>query len=139
MVTRNMVDCEFCEINMHKDEVLISDKYFYIKWDKYPVNPGHALIISKRHISSLSELKSKEASSLFRMLKKAKKIIKEKYHPGGFNFGVNEGRIAGQTIAHLHVHIIPRHKGDVKDPWGGIRNIIPGKGRYPSPKRLRYK
>ena len=124
-------DCEFCSTDKRRGEILISDKYFFVKWDKSPVNPGHALIISKRHIDSLSELKPEEATSLFRLLKKTKKIIKEKYHPGGFNFGINEGAVAGQTISHLHVHMIPRHRGDVKDPRGGIRNVIPGKGRYP--------
>jgi len=138
MKRKDNIDCEFCGMDA-QEEAFISNEYFFAKWDKYPVSPGHAIIISKRHICFLAELRPMEATALFRLLKKSRKIIKDKYHPGGFNFGVNEGSTAGQTIFHLHIHLIPRYKGDVKDPRGGVRNVIPGKGKYPFPRQSRQK
>lgn len=126
----NKIECEFCKIGNLKKDMVTEDKYFFIKRDSHPVSKGHTLVIPKRHICSLLELKRKEAESLYSMLKRAKAIIQKNYGPNGFNFGVNEGKAGGQTIEHLHIHIIPRYKGDVESPEGGVRNIIPGKGKY---------
>lgn len=124
------IECEFCKIGNLKKDVVTEDKYFFIKRDSHPVNKGHALVIPKRHMCSLFELRKREIILLYFMLKRAKAIIQKNYTPEGYNFGVNEGEVAGQTIEHLHIHIIPRYIGDVENPEGGVRNIIPGKGKY---------
>jgi len=124
-------DCLFCRILEEKErEIIYDNKSFYTVLDKFPVNPGHALIIAKRHIASLFDLSREDFSDLFAALSKTKELIKEKYHPDGYNIGVNEGEAAGRTIDHLHIQFIPRYKGDVLNPRGGIRNVIPGKGDY---------
>jgi ATP adenylyltransferase len=99
--------------------------------DAFPVTPLHALVIPKRHVRGYFELGRAELHACHRLLEQEKKAI-EQAEPSveGFNLGVNDGEVAGQTIFHCHVHLIPRRKGDVEDPTGGVRNIIPGKGVY---------
>ena len=99
-------------------------------WDNYPVSEGHALIIPKRHIISLLNLNNQETLHMYQLLKETCSIINDKFHPDGYNIGINEGEAAGRTIHHVHMHIIPRYFGDVENPRGGIRHIIPGKGDY---------
>lgn len=122
--------CEFCKSKDSEEGAILKNRYFYSKWDTYPVSQGHALIIPKRHVYSLFQLTFLEVISLYKMLKKTKLFIQNRYNSESFNIGINEGKVAGQTIAHLHVHLIPRYNGDVADPEGGIRNVIPGKGKY---------
>lgn len=88
------------------------------------------MLIPKRHVASYFELSTEEVLSLQSLVVRAKKFIDEKYSPDGYNFGANVGINAGQTLEHLHIHLIPRYTGDVDDPEGGIRTIIPGKGKY---------
>ena len=123
-------ECTFCKILAEKKEVLSENDNFFTKWDNFPVNTGHILVIPKRHIASFFELVDTEIKSLFRAIARAKQIVEFEFQPAGYNIGVNDGQAAGQTIFHLHIHLIPRFKGDVADPEGGIRNIIPGKGKY---------
>lgn len=112
-------------------DFLYDNASFYSFFDPNPVSKGHALIAAKRKgVKSLADLTEKEHEDFFDILEKAKTIVEMRYHPQGYNVGVNEGVAAGQTIMHLHVHIIPRYKGDVPNPRGGIRNVIPGKGDY---------
>jgi diadenosine tetraphosphate (Ap4A) HIT family hydrolase len=94
------------------------------------VNNGHALIIPKKHCSDYFDLPFKEQSACWFMVNKVKKIVSEKFNPDGFNVGVNVNSAAGQTVPHIHLHLIPRYKGDVKNPTGGVRNVIPTKGDY---------
>jgi diadenosine tetraphosphate (Ap4A) HIT family hydrolase len=98
--------------------------------DAFPVSPGHALIIPKRHIASFFETNEEERKAMLEALDQAKEIFDRELKPDGYNIGINEGLTAGQTIMHLHIHLIPRYKGDSSDPRGGIRWIFPDKARY---------
>ncbi len=123
--------CLFCDRNNAEKHIIIEENnLFYARWDNFPVSKGHAEIVPKKHIDSFFDLTDEEILQLFGLLKKVKNIIQNKYNPGAFNIGINDGIAAGRTIHHLHIHIIPRYKGDVENPRGGIRHIIPGKGGY---------
>ena len=98
--------------------------------DGYPVSPGHTLIIPKRHVSSLFELSAEEFAALHPVLQSAKTEIDHEFSPESYNIGVNDGPAAGQTVLHLHIHLIPRYGGDVPDPRGGVRWIFPDKADY---------
>lgn len=99
-------------------------------YDKYPVNTGHVLVVSRRHIEDYFELGKDELEDMWKMVSEVRDFLKEKFDPGGFNVGFNSGAEAGQTIDHVHIHIIPRYRGDMKDPTGGVRHVIPEKGKY---------
>lgn len=120
-------DCPFC--NLDRD-VILESEYCYTIFDKYPVNPGHVLVISKRHEGDYFNLAKEEVEDLWQLVAKVKHFLEEEYHPDGFNVGFNVGSDAGQTIDHVHIHVIPRFKGDMDDPTGGVRHVIPGKGNY---------
>lgn len=98
--------------------------------DGFPISRGHALIIPKRHIASLFDATSDEREALYDLLAQVKIELQEKYNPDGFNIGINEGAAAGQTVMHLHIHLIPRYSGDLPDPRGGVRWIFPEKADY---------
>ncbi len=99
-------------------------------WDGFPVSPGHALIVPRRHAPGWFDATSGEQQELMTSIELVRNVIEEKYRPDGFNIGINVGASAGQTVPHLHVHVIPRYSGDVGDPRGGVRHVIPGKGNY---------
>ena len=111
-------------------QVLYRDEYFFIIEDSFPVSPGHLLIISNRMVTDYFELAKTEQSALHQCILKAKEIIENKYKPDGYNIGMNCGSIAGQTVMHFHCHVIPRYKGDMSDPRGGVRGVIPDKMNY---------
>jgi diadenosine tetraphosphate (Ap4A) HIT family hydrolase len=113
--------CRFCDIQ--EDEKVILTEYFFAIIDRAPVNKGHMLIIPKRHQETLFSLHADEWADLQRALIESRKYLDEEFQPGGYNIGVNSGEVAGQTVMHLHVHIIPRYIGDVENPRGGIRNL----------------
>jgi len=98
--------------------------------DKYPVSRGHTLVLPKKHKQYLTDLTPYEYRELWLNIKKVIILLKKEYMADGFNIGINDGAAAGQTIGHLHVHIIPRYKGDVRDPRGGVRWILPKKANY---------
>ena len=102
--------------------------------DGFPVSMGHTLIIPKRHVGSFFEITDEERADLLVLLNKAKVVIQEEFNPDGYNIGINDGPAAGQTVPHLHLHLIPRYKGDRNDPRGGVRWIIPEKADYWSQK-----
>lgn len=102
----------------------------YSARDTYAVSPGHTVIIPKRHIASFFELTPEEVAACMDLLGEEKKLIDEEFSPDGYNIGVNIGPAAGQSIMHVHIHIIPRYKGDVENPQGGVRHVIPKKGHY---------
>ena len=102
----------------------------YSIYDNYPVSDGHALVIPKRKSNHYFEMSKKEKTASWMMVEHVKDILQDKYQPDGFNIGFNINKAAGQTVFHTHIHIIPRYKGDVDNPRGGIRNVIPGKGDY---------
>lgn len=99
-------------------------------FDASPLSPGHALIVPRRHEPDLFALTGEEQDALWRLLRGVRTRIQQSHHPDGYNVGVNVGAAGGQTIGHVHVHLIPRYAGDVEDPRGGIRWIIPAKARY---------
>ena len=102
-------------------------KAFY---DEFPVNPGHMLFTTKRHVKSYFDTSLEEKIAILELIDKAKVLLDEKYHPDGYNIGINCGESAGQSVMHVHVHLIPRYKGDSSDPKGGVRGIIPSKQKY---------
>lgn len=122
-------ECPFCSLSKEA-ELIVESAQAYSIFDKYPVNSGHALIIPKRHVSDYFELSFKEQSSCIFMMNKVKDLIQNRFNPDGFNIGLNVGEIAGQIVNHVHIHLIPRFKGDVVDPKGGVRGVIPSKRIY---------
>lgn len=125
------INCFFCnEKNFNENTLVDENTLFYARWDDFPVSKWHAEIISKKHIESFFDLPDDDLLQFFDLLKKTKNIIQEKYSPDAFTIGINEWEVAWRTVHHLHIHIIPRYIGDVKNPKGGVRNIIPGKGDY---------
>jgi len=124
-------NCVFCKIQKKKLTIINESKFFFVIRDNYPVTKFHTLFISKRHITSFFLLTKDEVLNLFNLLNDQKdKLIKKDRKIKGFNIGINDGKCAGQTIFHLHVHLIPRRKMDVKNPKGGVRGIIPNKQNY---------
>lgn len=99
-------------------------------YDGYPVSPGHALIIPKRHVASYFDLTNHEREAMNVVLQYVKQKIDERFHPDGYNVGINIGEAAGQSVFHCHMHVIPRYKGDVPNPKGGVRGVIPQKQKY---------
>ena len=120
--------CPFCDV--------AADRCFYQGervvglWDAFPVSDGHALLVTRRHVASWFEATGEERRELLEAVEAAKAAIEASHTPDGYNIGINIGRAAGQTIFHLHVHVIPRYTGDVPDPRGGVRHVIPGRGNY---------
>lgn len=102
----------------------------YVRYDKYPVSAGHTLIVPYRHVSDYFKLTEQEEMAIIALLWQMKDILREEYNPTGFNVGVNVGTDAGQTIGHVHMHLIPRYAGDMKNPAGGVRGVIPEKQKY---------
>lgn len=122
-------NCPFCNPDSQR-ELIVESATAYAIYDKFPVNNGHALIIPKKHCSDYFDLNFKEQSACWFILNKTKQIVSKKFNPDGFNVGVNINLAAGQTVPHVHIHLIPRYGGDVKNPRGGVRNVIPDKGDY---------
>ncbi|HXI13728.1 MAG TPA: DUF3427 domain-containing protein [Thermoanaerobaculia bacterium] len=120
--------CPFCDI-IDEAAIFTTPEFFAI-WDAFPASPGHALVIPRRHVASWFEATPDERSALSEATDKVQQEITRLYAPHGFNVGINVGETAGQTIFHLHVHVIPRYRGDVPDPRGGVRAVIPAKQRY---------
>lgn len=120
--------CPFCTIAQEK--IIFESELSLAFFDGFPVNPGHALIIPKRHEGNYFLLTDDEKADLWKCAEQAKRILDEKYHPDGYNIGINVGADAGQSVFHVHMHVIPRYHGDVENPRGGVRGVIPGRQRY---------
>lgn len=125
-------NCPFCKPETGR-EIILENELCYCAYDKYPVSNGHALIIPKRHCSDYFKLTTEEQTSCWEMVNEIKQILDYKYHPDGFNIGINVNEAAGQTVPHVHIHLIPRYKGDVDEPEGGVRGVIPEKRKYENP------
>lgn len=119
--------CPFC--NLEKEKIIESRLSFAI-YDGFPVNEGHALIIPKRHTANYFDLSLEEQKDCIELLNRVKGIVQEKYNPDGFNVGININEAAGQTVPHVHIHLIPRYEGDVEEPRGGVRGVIPERRSY---------
>jgi len=102
----------------------------YARYDKYPVNNGYLLIVTYRHFGNYFDATHEEKLALIDMIDKAKEFLSENFAPDRFNIGINTGEAAGQTVMHFHCHVIPRYKGDIKNPRGGVRGVIPEKMDY---------
>jgi len=126
--THSITSCPFCD--PPEDRIFAQDRLAIALWDGYPVSPGHALIIPRRHIPNWFDATESEQSALLTLANAAKPIIDERHRPDGYNVGINIGAAAGQTVFHLHIHVIPRFVGDVVDPRGGVRHVIPAKANY---------
>ena len=124
-----MSDCVFCNIDESRIEIE-NDLALSFK-DLYPVTDGHTLVIPKRKVQSIFDLTDKETAAMFELLHLQKEDLKNKDSSiTGFNIGINDGEDAGQTIMHCHIHLIPRRSGDMEDPRGGVRGVIPEKQSY---------
>ncbi|TYR81840.1 HIT family protein [Priestia megaterium] len=121
--------CVFCGIPMQKR--VLENEHAFAFFDLYPVQKGHLLIVPKQHRETYFDATEQEIMAIHDLLHKGKQLIEESYQPDGFNIGVNVGEYGGQTVMHLHVHLIPRYKGDIDDPRGGIRKAIPNLVPYP--------
>ena len=124
--------CPFCIPS--PERVVVENRLAMALLDGFPVSPGHTLIIPKRHIASLAETTGKERLAIWTLLEKARYDLLEVRRPDGFNIGVNDGVAAGQSVMHLHVHLIPRYMGDQPDPRGGVRWVLPEYATYWSPR-----
>jgi len=112
------------------DRVIMESPNCAAFYDLYPVSEGHALVIPHQPVVSLFDLDAPLQAELWDLVRQVREALTERFEPDGFNIGVNDGRAAGQTVPHAHVHIIPRYHGDVPDPRGGIRWILPDKAKY---------
>ncbi len=119
--------CPFCILQREK---IIETELSFAIYDGFPVNEGHVLVIPKRHTASYFDLSDEEKKDAILLLDKVKEKIEKKYKPEGYNIGININETAGQTIPHVHIHLIPRYIGDVKEPRGGVRGVIPEKKNY---------
>jgi diadenosine tetraphosphate (Ap4A) HIT family hydrolase len=117
-------------LEIPKDRITYQGTHFFVIRDAYPVSPGHSLIISNQVRTDYFELTPKERKDLDEVIQEAKRLIELEYTPDGYNIGMNCGEAAGQTVFHFHCHLIPRYKGDMVDPRGGVRHSIEGKGYY---------
>lgn len=121
-----MTDCPFCS----PDATVLENDLAYARYDLYPVSPGHLLVIPRRHTASWFDLTPAEQTAVLALVTRAKTLLDTTYRPDGYNIGVNCGTAAGQTVMHVHLHVIPRYLGDVPNPRGGIRAVIAAKQNY---------
>ncbi len=126
-INKKSIKCVFCN---PESDIILETALAYAVFDKFPVSEGHALIIPKRHIANYFNLHFNEQFACQLIINRLKNIIDKQFKPDGYNIGVNIGRTAGQSINHVHIHLIPRYKGDVENPLGGVRNVIANKADY---------
>ena len=120
--------CPFC--TLPPERILQRNASGMLVRDGFPVSPGHSLVIPRRHVGSFFELTEVERSDLLALLDQAKQVLDALHQPDGYNIGINDGAAAGQTVPHLHIHLISRYQGDLPDPRGGVRWVIPAKAVY---------
>lgn len=121
--------CLFCAPDKER-ELVTESATVYAILDKFPVLRGHTLIIPKQHVADYFDLSERTKTACWLVVDRVKMLLAQRYSPDGFNVGINVGQAAGQTIPHVHIHVIPRYTGDVINPTGGVRQVIPGKGNY---------
>ena len=119
--------CLFCT---DPQGVSLNNELAYSARDSYAVSPGHTVVIPKRHVASFFDLTQEEVAACMDLINEEKKLIDEEFNPDGYNIGVNVGTAAGQSVFHVHIHIIPRYKGDVENPQGGVRHVLPKNAHY---------
>lgn len=122
------VACPFC--SLPAERILGGNALAVWIRDAFPVSDGHSLVIPRRHVGSFFDLGAEERSAMLELLEQARARAQIDFRPDGFNIGINDGAAAGQTVSHLHMHLIPRFAGDVADPRGGVRWVIPERADY---------
>lgn len=120
--------CPFCHLDPNR--IMVEDELTVVYRDGFPVSLGHSVIIPRRHFATLFDATEAEQAALLKALAHAKDIIDKYHQPDGYNIGVNHGPAGGQTVPHLHIHLIPRYRGDKEDPRGGVRWVLPDKAKY---------
>lgn len=123
---RSVADCLFCRFeDQSVNKIFVQSENFYARLDNFPAVPGHLEIVPKKHVVSFFELTRDEVAEAYELMREAQGMLAAHFRPDGYTIGINEGRAAGRSVDHLHIHLIPRHDGDVADPRGGIRQILP--------------
>lgn len=125
--------CAFC--NLPVGRIAGENEFGFWIRDGFPVSPGHSLVIPRRHISSFFELTQAERDALLQLLDQTRAAAQSEFSPDGYNIGINDGAAAGQTVPHLHIHLIPRYTGDADDPRGGVRWVLPAAADYWSERK----
>jgi diadenosine tetraphosphate (Ap4A) HIT family hydrolase len=119
--------CPFCA---PKSETLLESTLSYARLDRYPVSPGHTLVLPKRHVETWFEMIQEEQQDAMFLIGQIRDYLDKEFAPDGYNIGINCGRAAGQSVPHAHIHVIPRYHGDMENPRGGVRGVIPDKQTY---------
>ena len=119
-------NCPFCR----PSEAALRNDFAFAIYDRSPVTPGHMLIIPHRHVADWFDTTPQEKSAMLALLELSRSHLQRERQAEGFNFGVNCGAVAGQSIFHVHMHLIPRHRGDMDNPLGGVRGVIPERQKY---------
>lgn len=122
-----MAGCIFCR---PQREILVENDRAIAVYDSFPVSPGHALVLPRRHAVTIWDLEPADYEACFRLVRELQPVLAARHSPDGFNVGVNCGEAAGQSVWHAHIHVIPRYRGDNPNPRGGVRNVIPRKAAY---------
>lgn len=122
------VQCVFC--HLPRERIVAENDSAILIADAFPVSKGHSLVIPKRHMASFFDATTSERAAMLELLDLARATALRSHRPDGFNIGINDGAAAGQTVPHLHMHLIPRYRGDLVDPRGGVRWVIPDKADY---------
>jgi diadenosine tetraphosphate (Ap4A) HIT family hydrolase len=120
--------CPFCYLPVER--IVQQSKHAVVIRDGFPVSPGHTLIVPRRHIASFFDVTDAERTDLMSFLTAARDDLDRQFRPAGYNIGINDGVAAGQTVPHVHIHLIPRYAGDRDDPRGGVRWVLPDKAAY---------
>jgi len=123
-----MEGCPFCDVDPAR--IILHDDAVVALWDAFPVSDGHALIVPRRHVASWFDATPQEQQSLTGVIQRVRDAIEERHRPDGYNIGINVEPAGGQTVPHLHLHVIPRYEGDADDPRGGVRWVIPERAAY---------
>ena len=127
-INMSKTNCIFCDVS--QDKVIAQNHLCFAIYDGFPVSIGHILIIPKRHVADYFSLTEDELMAMQQMMRELKHRLDVDLSPDGYNVGVNVNEAAGQTVYHVHMHLIPRYKGDVDNPRGGVRGVIPNKQKY---------
>lgn len=112
--------CELCT----PEDVVLEKSLVYARYDSNALSRGHVLVIPRRHVASFFDLTAEEQAEVLQLLNEAQRLVATKFSPDGYNIGVNVGKAAGQNRMHVHVHLIPRYAGDMRDPSGGVRRVL---------------
>lgn len=124
--------CVFCDLP--RERIVLETEFCLAIRDAYPVSPGHTLIVPRRHAASFFDITDDERTDLMNLLLLVRESLEREFAPAGYNIGINDGLAAGQTVPHLHIHLIPRYPSDREDPRGGVRWVLPDKAAYWKPE-----